>query len=439
VSAVLRVLWLFYTAFPLQRWLAAVGAAIGGVLIVIGLLASEARAGIGVGALTFTIFTAFPAMFAGGALLRALSAPRSHQLFPHFRSRALLAAMLLVASLVLWFGIGLALPPLLENRAVPPTVLIYPFGFVTAVFVWVWLFSGDWRWGPAFLLLPLGFIALVRTGPGAPDAGSLPLIPVLIGASLAWVVFAVWYLRARRVRPMMLTPAGPGVDSWTEQPTREAAIRATIAWNGQPSLARPFLAGLRNGGAIGIGLLVLIVFVVPRVERLPMLTSVIWPLVSMSLVGAVVGRVVRQSRLLWLKIAGGRDEIRQRIERAAWRTGSATFAFVMTTALIVTIPLGGTARELILGVMLCTSAAAYGGYVSLASVPGVRVQVVGAGLMAVAQIALLARAEPALTSIAIILVAQLVGAVLCRVLAVRRWRRIDWRLVQLPRGAEGVP
>lgn len=436
MSAVLRVFWLLYTAFPLQRWLAVVGAAIGGVLVVIGFLSSQVEAGVGLGVLTFTIFTAFPALFAGGALLRALSAPHSHQLFPHFRVRALFAVALLVASLVLWFGGVLALFAWLENVAVRPAVFVYAYGFVTGVFVWVWLFSGDWRWGFAFLLLPLGFVMLVRTGAGATDAGSLP-IPVLMAASLAWGAFAAWYLRVRRVRAVMSTPAARDPDSWTEQPTREAAIRATTAWNGQPSLVRSFLVAVGRGAGTGIALLIAVVLL-PRVDRLPLLTSFLWPFVSMSLVGGAVGHVVRQSRLLWLRIGGGRDEIWRRIEQAAWRTGLAAFAVAMTTALIVTVPLGAGARELVLGLALCASAAAYAGYCTLAAVPGVRTQVLGFGLVTILQLALLARADPPVTSVAIVLVAQLLGAALFRALAVRRWRRIDWRLVQRPKAMERV-
>lgn len=436
MSAVLRVFWLYFTAFPVQRWLTGVGAAIGAVLVVVGLLSSEARIGVGLGALTFTIFTAVPALFAGGALLRALSAPRSHQLLPYFRVRALLAAALLVASLVLWFGTAYGVA-LLGNQGVPAAVLIvYPFGFITAVFVWVWLFSADWRWWSAFLSLPLCVVVLGRTGWGASGAGSL-VLPVLIGASLAWAAFAAWYLRVRRVRPLMVMPAARKADGWAGQLTREAAMRATVAWDGQPSLTRTLLAAVGRGGGTGIVLLIA-VLLLPQVDRLPSLTSFIWPFVSMSLVGGHVGFVVRQSRLLWLKVGGGRDEIWRTIERAAWRTGLTAFTVAMSTMLLVTVSLGTSARELILGAALCVSAAMYAGYLALATVPGVRVQVVGYGLMTIVQLALLARADPAVTSIAIVLVTQLLGAVLLRALAIRRWRQIDWRLVQPRKGMDRV-
>jgi hypothetical protein len=71
----------------------------------------------------------------------------------------------------------------------------------------------------------------------------------------------------------------------------------------------------------------------------------------------------------------------------------------------------------------------YGGYLSLAAVPGVttvKPYLAGFGLMTIAQIALIARADPAATSVAIVVTVQLLGAALFRTAAVRRWRRIDW-------------
>ncbi|HEY9181990.1 MAG TPA: hypothetical protein VIQ99_02250 [Gammaproteobacteria bacterium] len=440
MSAVLRVFWLFYTAFPLQRWLAVTGVVLCSILIAGGFWLEAPDAVYLLVAATFTVLAAFPAVFAGAALFRALSAPRSHQLFPHFRARMLLATALLAASSILWFAAVLAVPALLEGRALPAAVLVYPFGFVTAVFIWVFLFSGDWRWGSAYLLLPLGVVMLLRTGPGSTDADTLPLWPVATVASLAWAAFGVWYSRVRLVRPLMLTAAARReVRPWTDFPTRAGAIRAMLAWNGQPSLFRPFLVAVGGGGAIGIALLVLTVLMLPKLGRMPFLTSFIWPFCCMAIAGAVAGRIVGQSRLLWLMVGGGRDDIRRLIERAAWRNGVAALAVTMTTALIVIVPLGPSAREVALGLAVCASAAIYGVYVALSAVPGIKTQLVGFGLMSVAQLALIARADPAVASVAIIVAAQLLGAALFRALAVRRWRRIDWRLVQPIRGMVGVP
>jgi hypothetical protein len=234
----------------------------------------------------------------------------------------------------------------------------------------------------------------------------------------------------------MLTPKARDPDAWAGLLARDSAIRATLAWDGHPSLVRSLLTAVGRGGT-GIGLLVLVVLVMPRIGPLPSLTSFVWPFVSMSLIGGAVYRIVGQSRVLWLKIGGGRDEVRRVIERAAWQTGLAAFSVVVIILLLLTVQRSGvTAREFVLGLTVCTSAAVYGGYVSLAAVRGVRTQIVGFGLMALAQLALLARGEPAVTSVVIIAIAQLLGVASFRALALRRWRQIDWRIVQPLRGLQ---
>jgi hypothetical protein len=57
--------------------------------------------------------------------------------------------------------------------------------------------------------------------------------------------------------------------------------------------------------------------------------------------------------------------------------------------------------------------------------------------MVALQLGLLARPAPSATAVATVIAAEVVGVALLRVLAVRRWRRIDWsRLRQIvPPGA----
>lgn len=438
MSAVLRVVWLFYTAFPLQRWFLVAGVGLS-ALVIAARVAFRTPDALAAGAAVLTLIAVFPAVFAGGAILRAWSAPRSHQLLPHFRAKMLVAVVLLVATLVLWFGIFLSLPAMLEGRAIPAAAFVYPLGLVTAAFFWIFLFSGDWRWGLAWLAFPPAVVMLLRTGPGAPDAGTLPLWPIAIGVSLAWAAFGTWYLRTRLVRPLMLKPASRAdVVPWAESPTREAAIRAVLAWNNQPSIVRPLLTAVGAGGAGGIALLV-IALVSRKLDSAPFIAGFIWSFVCMTMAGGLTARVASQSRVLWLTIEGNRDDIRRRVERAAWRNGLTVLIVFVAFALVAGLPLGVSARDVILGLALGSSATCYGVYVALAAPRTSRMQFTGFGLMALVQIALIARAEPAVTSVAIVIAAQLVGAALFRLLAVRRWRRIDWRVVRPLKGLEGVP
>ena len=106
MSPVLRVCWTFYTAFPLQRWLAVAGVLTGGLALAGGIWSGDAAFYV-LGGIFFAVLAVFPAVFAGGAMLRALSAPRNHQLWPHFRVRMLVAVAVFVTTLAL-------LPPALS-------------------------------------------------------------------------------------------------------------------------------------------------------------------------------------------------------------------------------------------------------------------------------------------------------------------------------------
>ena len=65
----------------------------------------------------------------------------------------------------------------------------------------------------------------------------------------------------------------------------------------------------------------------------------------------------------------------------------------------------------------------------MAAPTAIKMQLAGFGLMAAAQLASIARAD-AVTSVVMIIAAQLLGAAVFRALAVRRWRRIDWWQLQ---------
>ena len=118
-----------------------------------------------------------------------------------------------------------------------------------------------------------------------------------------------------------------------------------------------------------------------------------------------------------------------------------TFVGVTTIAMLGPALLGASLRELAFGLAICASAVLYGGYLSLAASRG-WMHLAGFALMAVVQIAFIARPAPAATFVAIVIAAQLAGAVLLRAAAVRRWRRIDWLqlkpMAALGRGSRGL-
>lgn len=424
MSAVLRVWWTFFTAVPLQRWLAVVGAAVAGLLLVTVSVAVQRpppAAGYAIAAAAFTMFAVVPPLFAGGPFLRMLSAPRSHQLLPYFRVRMLVATALLVASQVLWFAAVMVGPVLAAGRDPWASLLILPFAFVTGVFLWLFLASGDVRWWVAGVLL----VALPsRIFPSA--GGSAWLAPIAGAlAALAWLVFAIWYLRVRRVPPLQLAARPWRWPSAIARPLGQAeAIRALVAGYFEWSLPRQLLGAV--GAGVAFSVLLGLVFVWPgRFERLPYFTNFPWPFVVMVMMGVIGARSAYRSRALWLQIPGRRADIYARIERLVARRWLLAVVAMLPIALGAWL-FGASSAELALALLLCASAGLYGGWLSLAAVPGVKTHLLGFGLMTLAQLGLLARVEPVFPSVGIVIGAQLLGAALFRALAVRRWRRIDW-------------
>lgn len=365
-------------------------------------------------------------------MLRALSAPRSHQLWPHFRGRMLIAGALFVTALALLPPVLIVLPTFATGRALPAAALVYSFGFVTAVYLWAFLFSGDLRFGLLGPVFPVAVIMVLRGSTGSGETIAAPVLPLAaVTALLAWVAFGVWYLCVRRVGPWRLTAArGAAWEVPSNRPvTREAALLALLTGRVPTSFVRELSATIALAAVLGflLGL--------PSSSRNPQLppASFVWPFIcfiSMAIAAMRTVPIAHQSRLLWLRIDGRRDGVRQRIERVAWRYWLTTFAGIVVFALVAPTVRGASLSDLAFGLATCASAVVYGGYVVLAAPTGVMTQIAAFGLMTVAQIALIVPADASNTSVALVVGAQLLGAALFRAFAVRRWRRIDWLLLQ---------
>lgn len=431
MSAVLRVCWTFYTAFPLQRWLAIAGVLTGGLHVVGGVWSGDAGFYV-LGGIFFTVLAVFPAVFAGGAMLRALSAPRSHQLWPHFRVRMLIAVALFVTALALLPPVVIVLPTFATGRALPAAALVYSLGLVTAVYLWAFLFSGDWRFGllgPVFLVT---VIMILRGSTGSGETIAALVLPLAaVTALLAWVAFGVWYLRVRRVGPWRLTAArrAPWEGPSNRPITRETALLALLTGRVPTSFVRELLTTTALAAVLGLFL------GLPSSSRNPQSppASFVWPFIcfiSMAIAAMRTVPIAHQSRLLWLRIDGRRDGVRQRIERVAWRYWLTTFAGIVVFALVAPTVRGASLSDLAFGLATCASAVVYGGYVALAAPTGIKTQSAAFALMTVAQIALIVPADASNTSVALAVAAQLAGAALFRAVAVRRWRRVDWLLLQ---------
>jgi hypothetical protein len=456
MRAVLRLWWTFFTAVSLQVVLFVVGCALFGLLVVVALVRRE-PIWLVFGYLAFVVLAAFPALFTTPALFRTLAAPRMYQLLPHFRLRMLIAVSLLLCTLLMLSAGFLVAPTIAAERVFLAAASPFPFfalgvvaAFIVAVFLVLFLAFGDWRWS---ISLPLALAALVLLPEWSPaTAGFFAASPAWVwpAAALgAWAIFAGWYLRAPQVRPVMLMPQQRAVAVDATRPVpRAVAIRTLLASN--PLRTAPKTGGLRTTGlrinpfhllvsGNPLNLLVSAIALAVLFPRFYSLT-VFWPLAFMLFSGERSGSIVRQSRLLWLRIPGSRDAVRNEIEKALWRNLGLGALFLVVVAAISASPLvgAGPARALLV-LAMTVNAAIYATYVAMAAVPNVATYLWGFVPMAALQVALLARSEPSFAAIAIVAAVELAGAALLRPLAIRRWRSVDWLQVRPLATLVGMP
>ncbi len=429
MSAILRVCWLFFSAFPVQRWLGVLGVVLLAIGLGAALLGIDWRVSAVLGAIAFAICVLFPAAFAAGGVLRALSAPHNHQFLPFFRVRVLLATGLLMALLLSPLCVMLFFAP---NGVVPPVeAVVFEFGALTAIFLAMFVITGNWnRMFPVLALLFGLSIWLRFEGPlRLRDAGVS--FGALLGAATAgaWLIFGVWYLRVRRIRPPMLTPLGRFSRPLgpTEVLPRVTAERTVVNGVIERSPAQTLLRAIGLGVAVG-ATIALLTYLSRVPSRPPLFTAFMWPFVMMFVTAETTYRLVRQSRLLWLHVPGSRAEVLRVVEAAMTRRNLWITVFNLSMLATVLGLEGTTPHEIGWALALALSAALYGSYVGLAAVSGFGLLILGCLPMLIVQIVVLGTNGVASDAgVTALLAVQLVGAGSFRLLAVRRWRGIDWQ------------
>jgi hypothetical protein len=428
MSAVARVWWTFFTAIPLQRWLAWSGLVLVGLLTITGLVLHEALFGVVFSSLAFFILVMFPTLFASAAVFRALSASRANRFLPQFRSRMLAAVLALQVTGLVLFALLLSALAWFGGRPMPFVPLLYAFEVGTAIFMLMFLVFGDWR----FIWVWIGtFVAISVVGRAAPQAlAAIPASAWLVAALAAWVAFGGWYLRARFIKPLLLVPQPPS-GKWFETRlretlTREQALR--VLTNPQLPWSRPRLFA----GIVSIIVLVTIItfFASPTAGFFPF-TSFIWPFGMMVLLWGKTMAIVHRSRLLWLRMPGTRDVVRREVERAVLRNLAGAGLLLLGAAVLYSSPLLAVPlREVLAALALSLCAGLFGTYAALAAIPGNLPQLAAFAVLMVAQFGLLSQPSPALPDVVIVTALELVAALTFRALAVIRWRRIDWLQVR---------
>ena len=432
MSAIVRVWWIFFTAFPLQRWLGIAGGCFLGLGIAATWLGVDGRLALTLGLLWFAVLALFPAVFASGGILRALAAPQSHQLLPLFRVRTLLAMALFLVILVAPVGALFWVRPALPNP-VPFEAMAIALGVLTAIVLTMFAATAHWGW--MMLQFPAYIASALWAGTGGPQrlAAAGISLPGLIGAAAAaaWLIFAIWFLHVRRIRPPMLLPTG----AWPsrrfadgELPTRATAARTLVRGQLDRPLAQDLAWAVVTGVVLCLGIK-LLAFLPRQTPSPPTFTAFVWPFWVMTFMAAPTYVAVRQSRLLWLFVQGSRAEVLRLVETTMARH-YLWAATVIATVIAMAVAFEWLApREIGWAAALMLSAALYGYYVGLTG--GLWLAVVGCVAMLIVQIALLQTGGPTnVIALTAMVAAHVLGAALFRFLATRRWRSIDWLQVR---------
>jgi hypothetical protein len=465
MKAVLRVYWTLFTAFRTQRALSVAGLivlAIGSFVALVNTLAdSEAVFGSRIGLLGFGLVVVPTALNAGGTL-RALSAPNAYVLLPNFRARVLSAVALFVGSIgLLWYvgATGFVLlggDDVVEGGVAGAAVTtVYAVGVLTSLVLFAFVITAqpNWMW----VLVPAMLVGGSWLDAGGPQrlAAAGVSLPWIVGlASLtAWSAFAIWYLRARRIRPVLLMTDTHGwTEMWRSRADRQqrrwpadlarGSAMGILLWSGrvQPVLPRQLL----NAAVVGAFLC----FAAPLLQYLPgnqtratpPFTSFPWPFYAMLFTLFAAHLIVRQSRRAWLRVGGSRVRVLRTVEwemaRFYLRAGTCITALVLASLFVFETPL----TEAAWGIALMASAVLYSGCLGLASVRTAWPMLFGLFGMFVVQAVLLGLEQNPSSppQPGALLGVQLAAAGVLRALAELRWRSIDWcklRIMRLGRSA----
>lgn len=433
MTAVARLWVVYFTAFPVQRYVAGCGAAL--LLLGIAGLAFFPRGALLALMLGIT-FLLFPVLLPAGWVFRVLSAPRRHRLLPRFRIRMLVSIFFVLALPVL-----LALMLLASGAPLPAgPVLVYPVLMLSAYF-WMFFFVPASFWGVLLFVLAL----LVASRMPEPQlAGFMEGIGPAVGAAVlvaGWTAFVVWYLRAARIGPFRVPLQALQqfglrlqLDLRERVPVHDAIT--VYVWNRTRPDARQWFWMMVTVVALGG----VITFLVRTASDL------MWPTVVLLVVlltSFAVGKAAaHRARLLWLKAPLSRTEIYSTIEQGLWRMYVPTMLGMVLVFLAfigmfqrVSVPL------LVALFPFAAAAVPFGCYLGLMWVRGWRVLDAAMAvvlLLSLAGAAWIVLRDPARYDLLLALAAfDAAAALACRAIGLHRWPRVDWLEVRLPRRSGG--
>ena len=443
MRAVLRLTWIYFTATPLMRWLAALGLA----LVVVGIAgymvmpAWTLGTGMRQEALWYQIvILALPCwglilLVAATALMPAIVERMclGHAIWisPSGRIRLLASAILPTVLLAVLTAVG-ATSAFLEytlqtqyDRIFYRTLLMafVDFGLIYTAIWLVGKTSGVWRlagtlWVVISITIPLRYL------------GGIPPFSPLEGLGLAgWLIFAALLLAGGRIRHS-LQRLRARVKTLSNRLLSSDRYATGTEVDLQLGTTRPWVVAL--GQIVPIGAMVWFTPV-----------SEIWIvfLVTFSAIsGAITSQAAARSRRLWLKYDWTRAQIGRHVEWRYWRYN----AYSLGVLLLVYAGLGAWAEFdpqvlalsvalIVLGVIVCT-------YLGLMITRGLGwlESVLGILTMGALTLAALAIMRENLM-VAIELELLLVGlAIVYRFMAKARWLELDWMQCRFAAPARGA-
>ncbi len=435
MKGALRVMWLIFAAFPIQRWLCAIG-----LLFIVAAFLIPGAAPLAILGLVLPVL---PTLFGSGVILRVLLSPRTMRLIPRGRERVLAAmvlATLTISSLstvVLWsLGLlhGSALVFWIRVEAVASLVLVTQF--VSArrnfgPFIWMIVLC------IALPLLPRTTLAAVVKFFAARD-GLLAAI-----AAAVWVGFGIWFLGVREFQNPNLIAARRG-HLFKLRISSDIARRTFLL--GAPSTdRRVIVSGAIGALALTVAWWLLLLITGTHASFAERVSDSLPFVLGLSAYGGMFGlRVTRRSRFLWLRTGLDRVGVFKACEAQAWRSyiaATISFSLLLPVAWAVSpsLPLLPLALSLTFHLALGTCLL----YLGLMNVRGwtaldviLAIVLVGAWMTVTLLSVPAAKLGTTPPLMPIWIGAAALGALAFRQIGLLRWRRIDWLVCKPPTQTE---
>jgi hypothetical protein len=428
------------------RWLLGIGLALTGAGV-LGLQAAwPARAFFTVAAVFGVITAVISPVVIGGTVFRGLSAPRMLRFIPQGRLKLLLGALgtqLLLTAFIA--GVITLMATLAASAGMHASLFVQVFALLTlqciGSFAAARLKAGGLLWLMSWALWAQLFAAGFRYGHLREFLASQAGLGATAGiALLAWLLFGIFYLKARQIVVPHTEPgARPGARAGAK-PVRVAAAADSRFTSAQAipilltGMPRERRAVIRRWFAAGLAVaMIAAVFNALQGHWNPgSLLIVALCLFAGPAAGSWAGVMTQGAKALWFHAGLSRAEVFAQLEMRSWRVLLGAFALCAALSACWFGVGGGRAPSVAWSPGVLATPLASGAlflYAQLQYVRGRRfldllLFAMAMVLWAVEFITVMGQGAPA--RIAALIGAQVLLVALLRPLARRRWDRIDW-------------